>query len=132
MDLVVLEGSLTGVLVSWDLSVSKDTHRYPTADPNNSHSEATIGFIKHVRDVTRVLLICCLVTKSKLFFDPMDYSPPGLLSMGFFRQEYWSGSPVPFPGYLPNPGIKPASSALAGGFFTLLLLVTDLFLAISN
>ena len=46
MDLVVLEGSLTGVLVSWDLSVSKDTLGYPTADPNNSHSEATIGFIK--------------------------------------------------------------------------------------
>jgi len=52
--------------------------------------------------------------------------------MGFFRQEYWSGLPVPFPGDLPDPGIEPASSALAGGFFILLLLVTDLFFAISN
>ena len=27
------------------------------------------------------------------------------LSMGFSRQEYWSGLPFPFPGHLPNPGI---------------------------
>ena len=29
--------------------------------------------------------------------DPMDYSPPGLPSMGFSRQEYWSGVPLPSP-----------------------------------
>ena len=29
------------------------------------------------------------------------------LSMGFFRQEYWSGSPCPPPGDLPKPGIEP-------------------------
>ena len=43
------------------------------------------------------------------------------LSMGFSRQEYWSGLPLPTPEDLPDPGIKPASPkspALAGGFFT--------------
>ena len=40
------------------------------------------------------------------------------LSMGFSRQEYWSGVPSPPPGDLPNPGIEPASLALAGTFFT--------------
>ena len=50
--------------------------------------------------------------------DPMDCSPQGSLSMGFSRQEYWSGLPFPSPGDLPNPGIKPASPALAGGFLT--------------
>ena len=40
------------------------------------------------------------------------------LSMGFSRQEYWSGLPFPPPGDLPDPGIEPASPALAGGFFT--------------
>jgi len=40
------------------------------------------------------------------------------LSMGFFRQEYWSGLPFPFPGDLPDSGIEPASPTLAGGFFT--------------
>ena len=39
------------------------------------------------------------------------------LSMEFPRQEYWSGLPFPPPRDLPNPGIKPASLALAGGFF---------------
>ena len=34
------------------------------------------------------------------------------LSMGFPRQEYWSGLPFPSPGDLPNPGIKPTSPAL--------------------
>ena len=46
------------------------------------------------------------------------------LSMRFFRQEYWSGLPFPYPGDLPDPGIEPESSALqvnsclAGGVFT--------------
>ena len=42
-----------------------------------------------------------------------------LLSMGFSRQEYWSGLPSPPPGNLPDPGIEPASLmslALAGEF----------------
>ena len=50
--------------------------------------------------------------------DPMDCSPPAPLSMGFSRQEHWSGLPCPPPGDLPNPGIKLTSPALAGGFFT--------------
>ena len=33
------------------------------------------------------------------------------LSMGFSRQEYWSGLPCPSPGHLPNPRIEPTSSA---------------------
>ena len=40
------------------------------------------------------------------------------LFMGFSRQEYWSGLPFPPPGNLADAGIKPASPALAGGFFT--------------
>ena len=39
------------------------------------------------------------------------------LSIGFSRQEYWSGLLYPSPWDLPDPGIKPMSSALAGGFF---------------
>ena len=34
------------------------------------------------------------------------------LSMGFPRQDYWKGQPFPFPGDLPNPGIKPRSPTL--------------------
>ena len=48
-------------------------------------------------------------------------APQAPLSMGFSRQEHWSGLPFPAPGDLPDPGIEPMfleSPALAGGFFT--------------
>ena len=51
----------------------------------------------------------------------MHCSLPVPLSMGFLRQEYWSGLPFPSPGNLPDPGIEPVSLtslALAGEFFT--------------
>ena len=46
---------------------------------------------------------------------------PAPLSMGFSRQEYWSGLSCPSPGHLPDPVMElesPMSSALAGRFFT--------------
>ena len=49
----------------------------------------------------------------------LAYQAP--LSMGLFRQEYWSGLPFPPPGDLPNPRIKPAFlcvSCISGGLFT--------------
>ena len=58
---------------------------------------------------------------SDSFVTPWTVALQASLSMGFPRQEYWSGLPFPFPGNLPDPGIKPMppeSSALAGGFFT--------------
>ena len=52
---------------------------------------------------------------------PMTVACQSPLSVGFSRQEYWSGLTCPSPGDLPDPGIEPASPlspALAGGFFT--------------
>ena len=48
----------------------------------------------------------------------MNCSLQASLSMGFPRQEYWSGLPFPSPENLPHPGIEPRPPALAGGFFT--------------
>ena len=42
----------------------------------------------------------------------------GPLSMGFSRQEYWSGLPFPSPGHLPDPGIEPRSPALQADALT--------------
>ena len=56
-----------------------------------------------------------------LFAAPWDVACPAPLSMGFSRQEYWSGLPCRPPGDLPNPGIQSASlmsPALVGRFFT--------------
>ena len=55
--------------------------------------------------------------------DRMDCSSPRCLSMGFPRQEYWSGLPFPPPGNLPDPGIKLSSPALrVDSFFFFLIL----------
>ena len=43
---------------------------------------------------------------------PWTEEPGRLQSMGFSRQEYWSGLPFPSAGDLPNPGIEPGSPAL--------------------
>ena len=54
-----------------------------------------------------------LVTKSCLTVaTPLAVPLQAPLSMGFSRQEYWSGLPFPSPGNLPNPGIKPRSPAV--------------------
>ena len=58
---------------------------------------------------------------SDSFATPWTVAYQAPLSMGFLKQEYWSGLPFPSPGDLPDPGIEPtfpAASALAGGFFT--------------
>ena len=47
-----------------------------------------------------------------LFVTPWTVAHQSLLSIGFSRQEYWSGLPFPSPGDLPDPGIKPTSPVL--------------------
>ena len=68
--------------------------------------------------------MCCPVLSRlihvRLFTTPWTVAHQSPLSMGFSRQEYWSGLPFPPPGDLPNPGIELVflmSPALAGGFF---------------
>ena len=62
-----------------------------------------------------------LFSHVQLFMTPWTVIHQSPLSMGFPRQEYWSGLPFPSLGDLRNPGSKPtflASPALAGGFFS--------------
>ena len=59
-------------------------------------------------------------SRFRLFVTPWTVARQAPLSMGFSRQEYWSGLPCPPPGDLPDPGIEPVSPAypaLGGGFF---------------
>ena len=48
----------------------------------------------------------------RLFATPWTVAHQASPSMGFSRQEYWSGLPFPSPGDLPNPGIEPSSPGL--------------------
>ena len=62
-----------------------------------------------------------LLSHVESFATPWTVACQAPQDMGFSRQEYWSGLPLPPAGNLPHPGIKlgfPASSTLAGGFFT--------------
>ena len=45
----------------------------------------------------------------RLFVSPWTAAHQAPLSMGFSRQEYWSGLLFPSPGVLPNTGVKPVS-----------------------
>ena len=64
-------------------------------------------------EVCNIESLCVLVTQSCLTpCDPMDCSPPALLSMESCKQEYWSGLPFPSPGDLPDAGIKTRSPVL--------------------
>ena len=55
---------------------------------------------------------------SDSFSTPGTTAHQALPSMGFPRQEYWSGLSFPSPRDLPYPGIEPTSPALPGGLFT--------------
>ena len=60
-------------------------------------------------------------SRVRLFGTPWTVAHQTPLSVGFFRQEYWSGLPCPPPGDVSDPGIKPTSlmsPALASRFFT--------------
>ena len=55
---------------------------------------------------------CLVLALATGDFDLLDCSPPGSSVHGiFFRQDYWSGLPVPSSGDLPDPGIEPISPA---------------------
>ena len=58
------------------------------------------------------MLVSQSVSPVPLFATPQTVAHQAPLSMGFSRQEFWSGLPFPSPGDLPDPGIKPGSSAL--------------------
>ena len=52
------------------------------------------------------------LSRIRLFATPWTVAHQAPLSMGFSRQEYWSGLPFPSPGDLPYPGIEPGPPAL--------------------
>ena len=59
-----------------------------------------------------------LLSLVRLFATPWTVAHQAPLSMGFSRQEYWSGLPFPSPGDLPNPGMEPRSPALRADALT--------------
>ena len=65
----------------------------------NVHSDFVENSLKMLRRFSRV----------RLFGTPWTVVHQAVLSMGFSRQEYWTGLPFPSPGDLPDPGMEPMS-----------------------
>ena len=77
------------------------------------------NFASHIPVLHNVYIWSLMKVKMKeslsrvpLFATPWTVAYQAPQSMGFSRQEYWSGFPFPSPGDLPDPGIKPESLAL--------------------
>ena len=58
------------------------------------------------------------LSRVRLFATPWTVAHQAPPSMGFSRQEYWSGLPLPSPGDLPNPGTEPGPPAFQADAFT--------------
>jgi len=58
------------------------------------------------------------LSRVRLSVTPWTVAYQASPSMGFSRQEYWSGLPFPSPGDLPDPGIEPRSPALEADVLT--------------
>ena len=97
----------------------------PTPPPGKTRCETPLPR-KPLHRLYRSLASPCACLLSRfnhvrLFATPWTVACQAPLSMGFSRQEHWSGLPCPPPGNLPNPGIEPSSlmsPALVGRFFT--------------
>ena len=81
--------------------------QFQTEDNQNQLFRGLPGFFLQlkVKSLSRV----------QLFATPWPVARQAPPSMGFSRQEYWSGLPFPPPGDLPDPGIEPKSSTLQAG-----------------
>ena len=73
----------------------------------------SIGFFNIIKESENEVAQLCLTRAT-----PWTVAYQAPLSMGFSRQESWSGLPFPPPGDLPNPEIGPVSPVWASGFLT--------------
>ena len=103
-----------------------ESHKYYAFHKNPDTNEFIICFhlyevqkqIKLIYVVVKTMIIIGLVklvkllSRVQLFATLQSIAHQAPLSMGFPRQEYWSGLPFPSPGALPNPGIEPRSPAV--------------------
>ena len=120
-----LSGLLLVLSVYSSLPPSSCPHHFNQGGKECHRLFHIFGIFKGLKDFPVPLALvlyrncCCLVAQScPTFCDPWTVASQAPLSMGFSRQEYWSGLPFHSPVDLLNPGTEPASPALAGRFFT--------------
>ena len=95
----------------------QDSHHqshYPNPKGHHSTEGQNARFIESPEspDTLKVKVKVKLLSHVRLLATPWTVAYQDSPSMGFSRQEYWSGLLFPSPGDLPNPGIEPGSPAL--------------------
>ena len=98
------------VTSSWSSSLDPRHHDVETCHFHCALFECLTHRI-HEHSEKKMKSLSCV----RLFVTPWTIAYQASLSMGFSRQEYWSGLPFPSPGDLPHPGIEPRSPALQAG-----------------
>ena len=94
----ILTKLYTAIPLTFPLTVQDDIRLCPNSFNITSHNSITVE-VK-------------LLSHVQLFGTPWTVAYQDPPSMGFSRQEYWSGLPFPSPRDLPNPGIEPGSPTL--------------------
>ena len=94
---------LTGITASW-----KHPHQFQSLN---------LSFLRSNINLVIEKSVLCSLSCVWLSAAPWTVACKAPLSMGFSRQEYWSGLPFPSTGDLPNSGIEPRFLTLWAGFF---------------
>ena len=108
----IWEALLLCLFYRWKNCGSEMVYGFPEATQPVTRKASTPSHafvVSHFMHVCAKSLLLC-----PTLCNPMDCSPPALLSMRFSRQEYWSGLPCPPPEDLPDPGIETANLCLLG------------------
>ena len=98
------------VTLEWGVGMQWVEARDAAQHPKCIAKSPTKSTLAHVRAQS--------LSRVPLFAAPWTVALQAPLSMGFPRQEYWSGLPGPSAGDLPDSGVEPTAPALAGGFLT--------------
>ena len=110
-------------ILAWRIPWTEETGRLQTMGSQRvGHNWATFPFTMKAHSYfrwglctkSRLCVQAQVLRHVQLFVTPWTVACQASLSMGFLRPKYWRGLPLPSPGDLLDPGIKPASPALAG------------------
>ena len=114
-----VHGALQARILGWAAMPSSRGSSQPRDQTQVSHIAGGLFTIWATREaLERPWSEVKSLSRVQLFATPWTVAYQAPPSMGFSRQEYWSGLPFPSPGDLPEPGIKPRSPTLQAGALT--------------
>ena len=105
---IKMKGLTRSTLKSWNHWVNATSYYANNPEMSEVIEKEIFGYF------VKACMCACSITSNSA--TPRTVARQAPLSMGFSRQEYWSGLPFPLLGGLPNPGIEPAFPASAGWF----------------